>query len=66
LFFLFIGRLSQSEEDEMRKEVSSVRKKMMEEKKRIELGKNKEECGNEMMKNIGMMKFIVCFCIRTE
>jgi hypothetical protein len=50
----------------MRNEVSSVIKKMMEEKKGIECGKNKEEIGKEMMKNIGMMKFIVCYCVGTE
>jgi hypothetical protein len=43
-----------------------MRKKMMEEKKRIELGKNKEEIGKEMMKKIGVMKFIVCYCIGIE
>jgi hypothetical protein len=58
--------LSQSEKDEMRNEVSSVRQKVREEKKRIELRKNKEEIGKEMMKNIWMMKFIVCYCVGTE
>jgi hypothetical protein len=50
----------------MRNEVIEVRKKVMEEKKRIELRKNKEEIGKEIMKNIGTMKFIVCYCNGTE
>jgi hypothetical protein len=66
LFFLFIDDFPQSEKDDIRNEVSPVRKKVMEEKKRIEWGKNKEEIEKEMMKRIGMMKFIVCYCVGRE
>jgi hypothetical protein len=66
LFYFFIGDLSESEKDELRNEVNQVKKKVMEEMKRIEFGKNKEEIEKEMMKKIGMMKFIVCYCLRKE
>jgi hypothetical protein len=66
LFFLFVGDLSELKKDDLKNEISQVRKKVMEEMKRIELGKNKEEIGKEMMKNVGMMKLILCYCVKIE